>query len=52
MDNEGVIMLRAEQKGRPIKSVSARIKGKGGRIRQNLMGKRGDKINVMSGELR
>lgn len=39
MDNEGVTMLKAEQKGRPIKSVSSRIKGKSGRIRGNLMGK-------------
>lgn len=42
MDNEGVTMLKAEQKGRPIKSVASRIKSKTGRIRGNLMGKRGD----------
>jgi DNA-directed RNA polymerase II subunit RPB1 len=43
MDNEGVAMLKAiEHKGRPIKCVASRIKGKEGRIRANLMGKRGD----------
>jgi DNA-directed RNA polymerase II subunit RPB1 len=42
MDNEGVTMLKAEQKGRPIKSVASRIKSKTGRIRGNLMGKRGE----------
>jgi hypothetical protein len=31
MDNGGVIMLKAEQKGRPIKSVASRLKGMTGR---------------------
>jgi DNA-directed RNA polymerase beta' subunit len=42
MDNDGVTMLQAEQKGRPIKSVASRMKGMTGRIRGNLMGMRGD----------
>lgn len=39
MENETTLMPKAEQKGRPIKSVAARLKGKTGRIRGNLMGK-------------
>jgi DNA-directed RNA polymerase II subunit RPB1 len=39
MENENVAMAKAEQKGRPIKSVASRIKSKTGRIRGNLMGK-------------
>lgn len=42
MENEALGMFKAEQKGRPIKSIASRIKGKTGRIRGNLMGKRGD----------
>jgi DNA-directed RNA polymerase II subunit RPB1 len=43
-DNESVSLPRTEFKtgGRPTKSISDRIKGKGGRIRSNLMGKRVD----------
>jgi len=39
-DNESLNLPRSEQKGKPIKSLSARLKGKEGRIRGNLMGKR------------
>lgn len=36
-------ILRAMQKsGKPLKSIKARLKGKEGRIRGNLMGKRVD----------
>nr|YP_010806469.1 DNA-dependent RNA polymerase 2 subunit Rpb1 [Bodo saltans virus] len=42
MENEALGMMKAEQKGRPIKSAASRLKGKFGRIRGNLMGKRGD----------
>jgi len=43
-DNESVSLPRTEFKtgGRLIKSISARIKGKFGRVRSNLMGKRVD----------
>jgi DNA-directed RNA polymerase II subunit RPB1 len=43
-DNESVNLPRTEFKtgGRPTKSISERIKGKGGRVRSNLMGKRVD----------
>jgi DNA-directed RNA polymerase II subunit RPB1 len=43
-DNESVSFPRTEFKtgGRLIKSISARIKGKQGRVRSNLMGKRVD----------
>ena len=43
-DNESVNLPRSEQKtgGRPSKSISERIRGKSGRIRGNLMGKRTD----------
>jgi len=43
-DNESVSLPRTEFKtgGRLIKSISARIKGKAGRVRSNLMGKRVD----------
>lgn len=39
-DNENMSLPRSEQKsgGRPVKSISERIKGKTGRIRGNLMG--------------
>jgi DNA-directed RNA polymerase II subunit RPB1 len=42
MENETTLMPKAEQKGRAIKAVASRLKGKSGRIRGNLMGKRGD----------
>ncbi|KAK5945238.1 DNA-directed RNA polymerase II core subunit rpo21 [Knufia obscura] len=43
MDNEIAGLDRAQHKsGRPIKAVRARLKGKEGRLRQNLMGKRVD----------
>jgi len=43
VDNDSPGLPRAMQKsGRPIKSVKARLKGKEGRIRGNLMGKRVD----------
>ncbi|KZS16977.1 DNA-directed RNA polymerase [Daphnia magna] len=43
VDNDSPGLPRAQQKsGRPIKSVKARLKGKEGRIRGNLMGKRVD----------
>jgi DNA-directed RNA polymerase beta' subunit len=43
-DNDSVSLPRTEFKtgGRPTKSISDRIKGKTGRIRSNLMGKRVD----------
>ena len=43
MDNDIPGMPQALQKwGRPLKSLKARLKGKEGRIRGNLMGKRVD----------
>ena len=43
VDNDMPGMPRAQQKsGRPLKSIRARLKGKEGRIRGNLMGKRVD----------
>ena len=43
-DNENMSLPKSEQKsgGRPTKSISDRIRGKTGRIRGNLMGKRTD----------
>ena len=42
-DNDSVSLLKSEQRnGKPIKSVSARLKTKEGRVRGNLMGKRVD----------
>ena len=43
-DNENMNLPKSEQKsgGRPTKSISDRIRGKTGRIRGNLMGKRTD----------
>lgn len=41
-DNDSLTMPRSEQKGKPVKSLAARLKGKGGRVRGNLMGKRVD----------
>lgn len=43
IDNDMPGMPRATQKsGRPLKAIKARLKGKEGRIRGNLMGKRVD----------
>jgi DNA-directed RNA polymerase II subunit RPB1 len=43
VDNDMPGLPRAQQKsGRPLKSIGARLKGKEGRIRGNLMGKRVD----------
>jgi len=43
VDNDMPGMPRAQQKsGRPLRSIRARLKGKEGRIRGNLMGKRVD----------
>jgi DNA-directed RNA polymerase II subunit RPB1 len=39
-DNETAGVLKSEQKSKSTKSVSARLKGKEGRLRSNLMGKR------------
>jgi DNA-directed RNA polymerase II subunit RPB1 len=43
-DNESVSLPKSEFKasGKPTKSISERIKGKAGRVRSNLMGKRVD----------
>jgi DNA-directed RNA polymerase II subunit RPB1 len=43
-DNESISQPKSEFKtgGKPTKSISERIKGKGGRVRSNLMGKRVD----------
>jgi DNA-directed RNA polymerase beta' subunit len=41
-DNDSCTIPRAEQRGKPIKSLTARLNGKEGRIRLNLMGKRVD----------
>lgn len=41
-DNDSLSVPRAEQRGKPTKSLTARLKGKTGRIRGNLMGKRVD----------
>ena len=38
-ENDSMSMLKAEQKGKPFKSLSDRLKTKEGRIRGNLMGK-------------
>lgn len=42
IENDSMTMLKAEQNGKPFKSISSRLKGKTGRVRGNLMGKRGD----------
>lgn len=43
MDNDYAGVPTSKQKGgRPIKSIRARLKGKEGRLRGNLMGKRVD----------
>ena len=41
-DNESLKLPQSEQKGVMTKSLSSRLKGKEGRIRNNLMGKRTD----------
>lgn len=41
-DNDAISMPKTEQKGKPFKSLAPRLKGKEGRIRGNLMGKRVD----------
>lgn len=41
-DNETLSLPKSEQKSKQTKSLSARLKGKEGRIRSNLMGKRVD----------
>lgn len=42
LNNETISLPKSEQKSRPTKSISTRLKGKEGRIRWNLMGKRVD----------
>jgi DNA-directed RNA polymerase II subunit RPB1 len=42
IENESMTLPRSEQKGKPFKSLASRFKGKFGRVRGNLMGKRGD----------
>jgi len=42
IENDSVSLLKSEQKGKPFKSLASRLKGKSGRVRGNLMGKRGD----------
>lgn len=41
-DNDSLSLLRSEQRGQAIKSLTSRLKGKKGRVRMNLMGKRVD----------
>jgi DNA-directed RNA polymerase II subunit RPB1 len=41
-NNDALSLPRAEQRGKPVKSMSSRMKGKEGRVRGNLMGKRVD----------
>jgi DNA-directed RNA polymerase II subunit RPB1 len=41
-DNESITLPQSEQKGVVTKSLASRLKGKEGRIRNNLMGKRTD----------
>lgn len=41
-DNESPMLPKSEQKGKQLKSLSERLKGKEGRFRSNLMGKRVD----------
>lgn len=42
IENDSMTLLKSEQKGKPFKSLASRLKGKPGRVRGNLMGKRGD----------
>ena len=39
LDNETLAIPKSEQKGKVIKSLGQRLKGKEGRVRGNLMGK-------------
>lgn len=39
IENDSMSMLKAEQKGKPFKSLASRLKGKPGRVRGNLMGR-------------
>lgn len=41
-DNETLALPKSEQRAKPTKSLSSRLKGKEGRVRNNLMGKRVD----------
>jgi DNA-directed RNA polymerase II subunit RPB1 len=41
-DNETAGLPKSEQRGKPSKSLASRLKGKEGRVRGNLMGKRVD----------
>ena len=41
-DNDSVSIPQSEQGGKPVKTLASRLKGKPGRIRGNLMGKRVD----------
>lgn len=41
-DNEQVALAQTQQRGANMKSLSSRLKSKGGRVRGNLMGKRVD----------
>ena len=41
-DNESLSLPKSEQKGKAVRTLSSRLKGKHGRIRGNLMGKRVD----------
>jgi DNA-directed RNA polymerase II subunit RPB1 len=41
-DNDSVSIPKSEQGGKPVKTLASRLKGKQGRIRGNLMGKRVD----------
>jgi DNA-directed RNA polymerase II subunit RPB1 len=41
-DNETLSVPKSEQKGKAVSSLSSRLKGKHGRVRGNLMGKRVD----------
>jgi DNA-directed RNA polymerase II subunit RPB1 len=42
MDVDAMPLLKNDQKAKPFKSITSRIKSKSGRVRNNLMGKRGD----------
>jgi len=38
-ENDSMSLPKSEQKGKPVKSLASRLKGKTGRVRGNLMGK-------------
>lgn len=42
IENDSMSLPKSEQKGKIYKSLATRLKGKTGRVRGNLMGKRGD----------